>query len=123
MDNTFYLRRYYFTGLFSSIFYFALLLIIIGKAQNPQVKDIYIYLITFTSIFIPYFVYLRVKGKLFKLNIYKINLAIGHIPLMFGFLFSFIEKNYVYLLASFPIFFINYLILMPWSKNGLQKTD
>ncbi len=123
MDNIFYLRRYYFAGLFSSIFYFALLLIILGKAKNPEIEDKYIYLITFTSIFIPYFVYLRVKNKLFKLNTYKVSLIIGHIPLIFGFLFSLLERNYIYLLVSFPIFFINYLILIPWSKNGLQKTD
>ncbi|EDP74190.1 hypothetical protein, partial [Hydrogenivirga sp. 128-5-R1-1] len=112
MDNIFRIRRYYFAGLFSSIFYFALLLIIVGKAKNPQIKDIYIYLITFTSVFIPYFVYLRVKGKLFILNTYKINLAVGHLPLIFGFLFSLLEENYIYLLVSFPIFFINYLILI-----------
>jgi hypothetical protein len=123
MEKVIKIRQFYFAGLFSSILYFSLLLIFIGKAKNPEIRDLYIYFITFSSFLILYFFYLRIKNKIFNLKNYVFSLILGHVPLILGFIFTLLEKNYIYILISFPLFFINYLILIPWSKDGLQNSD
>jgi len=115
MKNIFELRRLYFIGLFSSIIYPSLLIIILGKTPLKDVSFFYVSLIAFSSTIILEIMYLKVKNLLYKY--YKLALSAGHSPLILGFLLSIIEKNYLYILIAFPVFLIIYLILIPVKSN------
>jgi len=115
MKNIFEFRRLYFIGLFSSIIYPSSLMVILGKSPIKDVSNIGIFLISASSLVIFYIVFLKVKQNLY--SNYKIALILGHLPMIIGFLFSFLEKNYLYILISFPIYLIIYIILIPKGKN------
>ncbi len=117
MANFIKLRQWYFASLFSIFVYYGILVIILGKTQNIHINDIYVYVIAFSSLVEIFAVWFRIKGKLFKENIYRIFLILGHLPTILGFIFSLIEKNYLYFLIAFPVFIVIYVTLIPWSKK------
>lgn len=115
MKNIFELRRLYFIGLFSSIIYPSLLMVFLGKSPIKDVSNVGIFLISASSLVIFYIVFLKARQNLY--GNYKISLILGHLPIITGFLFSFLEKNYLYILISFPIYLIIYVILIPKGEN------
>jgi len=115
MKNIFELRRLYFIGLFSSIVYFPLLTLILGKVPFKDVSFLGVVIIAISSTVIFEIVYLKTKGKLYEY--YKLVLSAGHSPLLIGFLLSVIEKNYLYILMAFPVFLIIYILLIPKGEN------
>ncbi len=115
MKNIFELRRLYFIGLFSSIIYPALLIVILGKSPLKDVSNLAISLISASAFVIFYIMFLKVKRKIYE-N-FKIPLILGHLPMVIGFVFSLLEKNYLYILISFPVFLIIYILLIPKEEN------
>jgi hypothetical protein len=51
-----------------------------------------------------------------KKSITKLS-AIGQIPLLIGFILAVVNKNYLFLISMFPVFFLGYLIILPTEKN------
>ncbi len=99
-------RKYYFGFLFSSIIFFPILIILKVKL-DLNVDSVALFLITLISI-LPAFLYFYKK----KYE-YKKLLTIGYIPLVIGLLISLIFNNSLYMVISFPLFFLNYIILIP----------
>lgn len=99
-------RKYYFGFLFSSIIFFPILIILKVKL-DLNVDPIPIFSITLLS-FLPAFLYFNKK----KYN-YKNLLIISYIPVIVGFLLSIIFNNSMYMVISFPLFLLNYIILVP----------
>lgn len=115
MKNIFELKRLYFIGLFSSIVYFPLLTLILGRTPFKDVSFLGIVLIAFSSTIIFEIVYLKTTGKLHRY--YKLALSAGHSPLLIGFLLSIVEKNYLYIPIAFPVFLTIYILLIPKGEN------
>ncbi len=113
MDNLVKIRQIYFIGLFSSIIYIALLIIILKKTPMKEPNGVYTLLLGLVSIVLVYPLLLKVKKRLFEVKQYKLAAIALHLPLILGFAFSLIDKNYVYLFMSFPVFLIGYIIIMP----------
>lgn len=123
MNNFFKLRQYYFSFLFSSFFYISVLIIVSGKLKPQPIKDTYIYLLSISSLIILFTAFKRIKGNIFDIKIYRIYLILNQLPLIMGFFFSLTGKNYIYILNGFLIFLIGYMILIPWSRDGLYKKN
>lgn len=99
-------RKYYFGFLFSGIIFFPVLIILKVKL-DLNVNLLALSIITLFST-LPAFLYFSKK----KYE-YKKLLIIGYIPLVIGFSISLIFNNSLYMVISFPLFFLNYIILLP----------
>ncbi len=118
MENLLKVRQIYFGFLFSSFIYFALVILIIGKNTKKFEVDIFDeILLVFGSVIPAVIFFLKYRFKfLDKNNIIKLSI-LGHIPLLVGFLLAIINKNYLFLISMFPVFFLGYLIILPTEKN------
>ena len=112
-------RKYFFVFLNGGLIYFGLAFVIVGKAKNSfNFTNLDILILTVLA-FIPTILFLIrfFKNKLFwDLKNYKKLLLIAHIPLFIGFLLTVFKLNYYYLISMFPIFLLNFLILIPVKK-------
>ena len=116
MNKTAKIRQLFFIGLFSSIVYIAVLILILRKTPIKEPNNLYTLTLGFSAAVLLYPVFLRLKGKLFDLKSYTISVFLLHIPLILGFLFAILDKNYIYLFMSFPVFLLGYIIIMPIGK-------
>ncbi len=71
-----------------------------------------------TGSVIPAIIYFwKKKDKyLNKQNLIKF-LILGQLPLLIGFFLAIVNKNYLFLISMFPVFFLGYLIILPTQKN------
>jgi formate-dependent nitrite reductase membrane component NrfD len=93
-------------------------MLILGKTPLKDVSKLGITLISISSFVIIWIIYLKVKKTLYKY--FTTALIVGHLPLLIGFVFTFLEKNYLYLLISFPVFLLIYIILIPKGENSYE---
>ena len=113
-------RKYYFIFLNGGLIYFGLAFIIVGKAKNSFKFSGIDIILFFILSFIPTVLFLVrfFKGNYFwNLNIYKKLLLVAHIPLSVGFLLTVLKSNYYYLISVFPVFLLNFLVLIPFKKE------
>ncbi|WP_197017052.1 hypothetical protein [Persephonella sp. KM09-Lau-8] len=53
---------------------------------------------------------------IYEKNFYFVMLIFGEIPLIIGFIYSLIKSNSIYLVISYPVFLLGYLLLLPTKK-------
>ncbi len=118
MENLLKIRQVYFAFLFSSFLYFALLILIIGKDTLDFKIGIFEEILLLIGSSIPAVIFfLKRRLKLLnKENMIKLS-VIGHVPLLIGFFLALLNKNYLFLISMFPVFFLGYLIILPTKKN------
>lgn len=103
-------RKIYFAGLFGVIIFFAVL-IILKIPFRDNLDNLGFYIIILTSIIPATLIF-------FKEVDFKKKVLISYTPAILGFIVSLIYKNSIYFLISFPIFFLNFLVIFPRSKDG-----
>ncbi|MEZ0323012.1 MAG: hypothetical protein ABWJ98_01695 [Hydrogenothermaceae bacterium] len=103
-------RKIYFAGLFSVIVFFAIL-IILKIPIIHSLDDFGFYIIIFSSITPATLLFLR------DVN-FKKKVLISYLPAILGFILSLLYNNSLYFLISFPIFFLNFIVIFPRSKDG-----
>lgn len=117
-EKLFQLRRFYFASLYFSLFYIALL-IIIFKGRNIQPVEFssldYVVLGIISLVPAAIFFIKRVR-YIYEKNFYFVMLIFGEIPLIIGFIYSLIKSNSIYLVISYPVFLLGYLLLLPTKK-------
>jgi len=118
VENLLKLRQIYFGFLFSSFLYFAVVILVLGK--NTKKFEISFFdevLFIFGSV-VPAVLYFFKRKERFlnQKNLIKFSI-IGQIPLLIGFFLAIINKNYLFLISMFPVFFLGYLIILPTEKN------
>jgi asparagine N-glycosylation enzyme membrane subunit Stt3 len=106
LDQLLEKRRLYFAFLFSSFIFFALL-ILLKIPLNPFDIGYPVYILSIFSVLPAYLFFGRKKIS------FKNQLILGYVPLIAGFVISIIFNNSIYFLISFPIFLLNYIIIMP----------
>ena len=113
------LRKYYFSFLYFSIIYFAVAILVVGKRgiiEEPELGQKFLLILTGL---IPTFLFLyrfRFKKKFFYLSTYIKLLAIGELPIIIGFIMTLFSFNYYFILISFLIYILSYLVLLPVKK-------
>ncbi len=114
-------RKIYFSFMFSSFIFFALLILIIGKNLNPFIPDPVFKITSFMSALIPagLFIYRWKSKKVNTRTFFKLSF-IGYIPVIVGFIISILYKNYLYFVLLFPVFFLSYLVIVP-TKNFIEE--
>ncbi len=113
-------RKLYFSFLFASFIYIGLLMILI-RNPLPFNFDLFVEILLFVGALTPAFIFFLRK----KLD-YKFILAVGHFPLLIGFILSVIYQNMIYFLIMFPVFILGYLLIVPLEKgekNGLSREN
>ncbi len=109
-------RKYYFIFLYSSIIYFAIAILIVGKRGllgEPKFWQNFLLILT---ALIPTFLFLyriRFKEKFFNLSTYIKLLVVGELPIITGFILTLFSFNYYFISISFLIYILSYLVLLP----------
>ncbi|NPA57818.1 MAG: hypothetical protein GXN94_00845 [Aquificae bacterium] len=117
-EKLFHLRRFYFSFLFGSFIYLAILLLVIGKDTKPaEITVVDRLLLGITGIAPAYIFLLKSRKKLFKAENYIKALLIGELPLLVGTVLSIWKGNYIYFFLAYPIFLITALLLLPTKKS------
>jgi len=118
--NLIYVRKTYFSFLFSSFIFFSMLILIIGKNTSPLNITGTFKIVSVLLAFIPtgLFLYRWKKRKVDKKTFLKLCI-IGYIPIAVGTFFSIFYKNYLYFVLLFPIFFLSYLVIVP-TQNFIE---
>ena len=113
----FNLRRYYFSFLYLSFIYVAVLILIIGKSVKPaKITDTDGIILGSMGIVPAVIIILRKIRYVYEKGIYIKLLLLGQLPLVVGTIFSIFKSNYVYFFVEYPIFLLTYLLLLPTGK-------
>ncbi|WP_051654768.1 hypothetical protein [Persephonella sp. IF05-L8] len=117
-EKLFQLRRFYFASLYFSLFYIALLIIIFkGRNIQPVEFSSLDYIVLGIISLVPAAIFFIKQIKyVYEKNIYFVMLIFGEIPLIIGFIYSLIKGNSIYLIISYPVFLLGYLLLLPTKK-------
>ncbi len=117
-EKLFQLRRFYFASLYFSLFYIALLIIIFkGRNIQPVEFSSLDYIVLGIISLVPAAIFFIKQIKyVYEKNIYFVMLIFGEIPLVIGFIYSLIKGNSIYLIISYPVFLLGYLLLLPTKK-------
>ncbi len=113
-------RKLYFSFLFASFIYIGFLMILIRKPL-PFSFDLFVKVLLSIGALTPAFIFFLKR----RLN-YKLILAVGHFPLLIGFVLSVIYQNMIYFLIMFPVFILGYLLIVPvekGEKDGLSRKN
>ncbi len=116
-------RKIYFSFLFSSFIFLALLIMFFGKNISPLKFDTLFIVVSIAVSFIPagLFLFRWYKKKVSKGTFIKLC-VLAYIPVILGFLLSILYKNYLYFVLLFPVFFLSYLIIVP-TNNFISKGE
>ena len=117
-EKLFQLRRYYFAFLYFSLFYIAVLIILLkNKNTQPAEFSLVDYVVFGVISCIPAAIFFIKQARyIYEKTIYLVLLSFGEIPLIVGFVYSLIKGNSIYLIVSYPVFILGYLILLPTKK-------
>ena len=117
-EKLFQLRRFYFASLYFSLFYIALLIIIFrGRNIQPVEFSSLDYIVLGIISLVPAAIFfIKQVRYIYEKNFYFVMLIFGEIPLIIGFIYSLIKSNSIYLVISYPVFLLGYLLLLPTKK-------
>ncbi|MBK3331876.1 hypothetical protein GWK41_02190 [Persephonella atlantica] len=116
-EKIFNLRRYYFSFLYLSFIYVAVLIMVIGKGVKPvQITDIEGIILGSVGIVPAVIIILRKIRYIYEKSVYIKLLLLGQIPLVAGTFFSIFKSNYVYFFVEYPLFLLTYILLLPTRK-------
>ncbi len=117
-EKLFQLRRFYFASLYFSLFYIALLIIIFkGRNIQPVEFSSLDYVVLGIISLVPAAIFfIKQVRYIYEKNFYFVMLIFGEIPLIIGFIYSLIKSNSIYLVISYPVFLLGYLLLLPTKK-------
>jgi len=117
-EKLFQLRRFYFASLYFSLFYIALLIIIFkGRNIQPVEFSSQDYVVLGIISLVPAAIFfIKQVRYIYEKNFYFVMLIFGEIPLIIGFIYSLIKSNSIYLVISYPVFLLGYLLLLPTKK-------
>ncbi len=116
-EKIFNLRRYYFSFLYLSFIYVAVLIIVIGKGVKPvEITDVEGIILGGLGIIPAVIIILRKIRYIYEKNVYIKLLLLGQIPLVVGTFFSILKSNYVYFFVEYPLFLLTYILLLPTRK-------
>ncbi len=117
-EKLFQLRRFYFASLYFSLFYIALLIIIFrGKNVHPVEFSMIDYVVLGVISLVPAIIFFVKQVRyVYEKNFYFVMLVFGEIPLIIGFIYSLVRDNGIYLIISYPVFLLGYLLLLPTKK-------
>ena len=117
-EKIFQLRRFYFASLYFSLFYIALLIIIFrGKNPHPVEFSLMDYIVLGIISLVPAIIFFVKQVRyIYEKTFYFVMLSFGEIPLIIGFIYSLIRDNSIYLIISYPVFLLGYLLLLPTKK-------
>ena len=116
-EKIFNLRRYYFSFLYLSFVYVAVLILVIGKSVKPaQITDIEGIILGSIGVIPAAIIVLKKIKHIYEKSIYTKLLLLGQLPLVVGTIFSIFKSNYVYFFVEYLLFLLTYLLLLPTRK-------
>lgn len=102
-------RKVYFASLFSVFILFAIL-IVMRVPLHFLLEEIFVYTISILGLIPTVLLFIRKKSV-------KLKVAVAYIPAIIGFSVSLLSNNSVYFLMSFPIFLLNFLVILPRRRD------
>ncbi|WP_297453842.1 hypothetical protein [Persephonella sp.] len=94
-----------------------MIIIFRGKNVHPVEFSMIDYVVLGVISLVPAIIFFVKQVRyVYEKNFYFVMLVFGEIPLIIGFIYSLVRDNGIYLIISYPVFLLGYLLLLPTKK-------